>query len=299
MKVFVVIVTYNGLKWIDKCLSSVLKTNIIVVDNGSDDGTVQRIEESYKEVKLIESQENLGFGKANNIGIKYAIEKGAEYIFLLNQDAWVDENTIQTLVNRSLANNQFGMLSPVHLTGSGHKIDSSFYHCFNQKSNYEMLNSFFNKSDNKIIEISFVNAALWLLPVKHIKTVGGFDPIFSHYGEDVDYVSRIKHQGLKCGVVTNTFGYHDREYREFSRSRDFQQRKMRYLRLLKDVNNILCYNLINLFYHLVKQMLKDIGKLKVTWILQDILYTTKLILGIKKIIKTRKKSISRLTPYLN
>jgi Predicted glycosyltransferases len=103
MKVSVIIVSYNFEQWIDRCLGSLRRStfpvSVIVVDNGSKDHTTQIIERKYPEVHLIKTGVNLGFGKANNIGIRCAMERGADYFFLLNQDAWISEKTIKTLLD--------------------------------------------------------------------------------------------------------------------------------------------------------------------------------------------------------
>ena len=78
MKVLVIVVTYNALQWIDKCLVSLLNSTIpvdcIVIDNMSTDDTVKYIKESYQWVHLVVSEKNLGFGQGNNIGLQYAID---------------------------------------------------------------------------------------------------------------------------------------------------------------------------------------------------------------------------------
>lgn len=90
-KVYVIIATYNGKKWINSCFSSIYNStvplNTIVVDNGSTDGTQNIIREQFPKVNIIQSKTNIGFGQANNLGIKKAYDSGADYIFLLNQDA--------------------------------------------------------------------------------------------------------------------------------------------------------------------------------------------------------------------
>ena len=100
--VFVVIVTYNGAVWLDRNLSSLRHSDYpvttIAVDNNSTDASIE-ILEKYSEADVIKSGENLGFGKANNIGITKALEQGADYVFLLNQDAWIFPDTISSLEN--------------------------------------------------------------------------------------------------------------------------------------------------------------------------------------------------------
>jgi len=105
-KVCVLIVSYNFEQWIDKCIKSVLDSSIhaaiLVVDNYSIDSTCQILKKKYPEVTLIESKENAGFGKANNIGMEYIINNGFEYAFLLNQDAWIEKNTIEKLLEEAV-----------------------------------------------------------------------------------------------------------------------------------------------------------------------------------------------------
>ncbi len=78
-KVFVVVVTYNGVKWINTCLNSLKESSLlihtIVIDNGSTDGTQKIVRDTFTDVTLIQAEYNLGFGKANNIGIQEAIRK--------------------------------------------------------------------------------------------------------------------------------------------------------------------------------------------------------------------------------
>src|SRR6476469_8833405 len=119
VNIFTIIVTYNGSKWIDKCLGSVLNSTvpvrIIVVDNASSDDTPKKIRNGFPEVDLIESPFNSGVCKANNIGIKKAYDLGATHFFLLNQDAWVERDTIEKLVVHQRENREYAVLSPLHL----------------------------------------------------------------------------------------------------------------------------------------------------------------------------------------
>ena len=86
--VLVIVVTYNGRPWIERCLGSVYAdADLFVVDNDSGDGSADYVQAHFPEARLVRSADNLGFSKANNLGLRYAMEKGYRYVYLLNQDA--------------------------------------------------------------------------------------------------------------------------------------------------------------------------------------------------------------------
>lgn len=210
MKVLVIIVSYNFERWIDRCLGSLRSSehpvDTVVIDNASQDQTLRRIKKDYPEVRLIESKTNLGFGQANNIGMKMALEEGYTHVFLLNQDAWIDPNTIGTLVDLSQRHPSYGILSPVHLTGKGDKPDPGFGH-------YAELQTLQDLPSEEILQVPFVNAAFWMIPIHVLQKVGGFCPLFYHYGEDKDFVNRLHYHQYQVGYSPQVFGNHDREYR--------------------------------------------------------------------------------------
>lgn len=221
MKVVVVIVTYNPLQWLKKCLDSLLQSSIpvevYIIDNCSSDGSQEILKSYYPEVNFIQSSENLGFGKANNIGIKKAREKGADFVFLLNQDAWVEFDTIEKLIEAQKNEPQYGIISPMHLNGEGSALDFNFSNYIIPSQCKELYSDIYlNKVKQKTYEVKFVNAAGWLLSRKCIEKVGGFNPSFFHYGEDDNYVQRLHFHQLKVGVLPSTNLFHDREERNKS-----------------------------------------------------------------------------------
>ncbi|EOR94978.1 Glycosyl transferase, family 2 [Arcticibacter svalbardensis MN12-7] len=214
--VFVIIVTYNGTKWVEKCFdslkNSLLPLQIIVVDNQSTDNTVALICSDYPDVKVIQSQVNLGFGKANNIGIREALIQGADYVFLLNQDAWILPDTVAILVAAHKKQQEYFVLSPVHLDGTGEKLDLGFSTYISPYNCESMISDLILRKEpsEDIYTITFVNAAFWLISRHGIEQAGVFDPIFPHYGEDDDYMHRVIYHGGKTGVCPNSYGCHDR-----------------------------------------------------------------------------------------
>lgn len=266
-KTIVIIVTYNAGKWIQTCLTtlsySTINVNIIVIDNASKDDSVSIIQENFPDVELIINKRNLGFGKANNIGLKKAIEHDFDFILLLNQDAWVKPNTIELLINCLKKNKEYGILSPIHLNGKEDKLDELFYtHLTNSKYSREIITDFIQKDIKQLYEIEFVNAAFWLISKNCLINIGGFNPIFAHYGEDNEYLNRLKYHGYKIGIVTNSFCIHDREGRKDKLRERFQKNKIMYQVNVTDINipaitiqeQKKTYQL-NLIKHIIKQLI--------------------------------------------
>ena len=219
-KCAVIVVTYNGKKeWYDKCFQSLLSSSvpleIIVIDNKSSDDSVTYITNKFPQIKLIQNNENLGFAKANNIGFNIALNNGNDYFFLLNQDAWVEHNTIETLILTAEENKEFGILTPIHLTADKTSFDRGFRNAFNERSDtaYAYENLYLNKQP-VLYETREVAAAAWLITKKCLETVGGFDTIlFKHYGEDNNYAQRVHYHNMKMGIVPSVTICHDRAFR--------------------------------------------------------------------------------------
>jgi GT2 family glycosyltransferase len=207
-----VIVSYNALRWIDKCISSLLQSNIatqvVLIDNASTDGTVEYVREKFTSIKIFEQQKNLGFGQANNVGLKYALTQNAEFVFLLNQDAWIDSNTLEGLIEQAKRNSAYAILSPFHKTYDGQGTEFYFNDFVIKHYTPKLLNDLELRQLDTIYETEFVHAACWLLPIKTLTSVGGFDPLFFHYSEDNDYVQRVRKYGLKIGVIPQFNVYH-------------------------------------------------------------------------------------------
>lgn len=246
--VWVIIVTYNGERWIEKCLSSLRLSEaplkVVIVDNSSTDRTLQIVMDSYPECILIETGENLGFGRANNIGISKALAQGAEYIFLLNQDTWIEPNTLTVLTETYQRIADAGILSPIHLDGTGKKLDLNFLKYMQEEGTPNFLSDAVLNKLEGYYDTAFVNAAAWLLSRQCIQKVGGFDPVFPHYGEDIDYVKRVFHNGLRVGV-TNCYIYHDRIILNKKGKEDPNELNVKRLHIL---NLIILKNLSKPFY---------------------------------------------------
>jgi hypothetical protein len=119
-KIGVIVLSYNGKKDTLQTLESLLDSNIqgfrmeiVVVDNGSKDGTSEAIEnKTIPNVKLIRNAKNLGFTGGNNVGIRYCLKRGYDYIALINNDTIVDENLIRNILREHQSNKEYGAISP-------------------------------------------------------------------------------------------------------------------------------------------------------------------------------------------
>ncbi|AWH86889.1 glycosyltransferase family 2 protein [Flavobacterium album] len=230
-KVFVIIVTYNGARWIDKNIASLLASSyhvsIIAIDNNSTDDSVALLEK-YSQVQLVKSPDNLGFGKANNIGMKMALEQGADYFFLLNQDAWVFGGTVGSLVGKMEKDAAFGIMSPMHYSGDGIQFDKSFETYYSRKT----------KEQDGVAVVPFVNAAAWLVSKKCVEKVGFFEPLFGHYGEDRNYCDRVHYHKFLIGIDIHSKIVHDRVITR-NLNKDLTQSKYKILATLIDPNRSL------------------------------------------------------------
>lgn len=218
-RVIAIVVTYNGRKWIDKCLPSLLQNqhveSVIMVDNGSTDGTCEAARRHGSRVKVLESGCNLGFGKANNVGIEQALAAGVTHVFLLNQDAWIEPNGIDRMLACFSSSAGWGILCPLQLTGDGRTLDRFTFGCLPERLVSDLC---LGRPVAAVYPVSFMNAAAWLVSRATIEAIGVFDPVFPIYGEDDDYVRRLRRESIAMGLCPGVKVFHDRAERKPSRS---------------------------------------------------------------------------------
>lgn len=210
--VSIIIVNYNGLRDIKTCLSSVfdqsyLSFEVIVIDNGSSDSSVEFIENNYPQVKIIKNKKNLGFAKANNQGFDVSI---GEFIATLNNDTEVDKDWLRELVSAMMDDEDIGMcgsrimfykhrdiINSIGITVSvtGYAYDTAIGEPFSEKFSRKM-------------EIFCPSAAAALYRRKMIEEIGFFDEDFFAYYEDVDLAWRARLAGWKAVYVPTAVVYH-------------------------------------------------------------------------------------------
>ena len=300
--IYVIVVTYKGKQWNDKCFSSLqestIPVHIVVVDNtpGADDANY--IREHFPEIHIIKTAENLGFGRANNLGMRYALDHDCDYVFLLNQDTWlIDKDMFSKLVAISGSHPEYGILSPLHVKADENTLGMMLEYQTNNTSS-KMLTDLLKGKMDDVYATNFVNAAAWLLPRQTLEVVGGFDPIYQHYEEDDDYLNRVRYHGLKIGVCPSIRLVHDHQ----EMKNPFDEKKARYRHeqlLLVDMMNINKENSIGLqirYYFRKLPVLLFSGKwsaMRSMW--KDLMYIVNMR---KAILHSREQNIKKEASWL-
>ena len=205
-KVYIVLLNYNGFQDTIECVNSIKKTikrddySIIVVDNKSTDDSIRIMEkELKKDIILIKSDCNNGFSAGNNIGIQYALDNGADYVMLLNNDTIVEEDVLTPMLNFAKNNTKCGCIScRICYNNERNKIwyDGGFFNPLNCRAKHYR----FNKESSQIKginEATFITGCCMLIPTEVINKVGLMDERYFLYVEDTEYCLRIRKHEYK------------------------------------------------------------------------------------------------------
>ena len=198
MDISIIIVNYNTAHFLEACIDSILDQKnadyeIIVVDNGSTDNSFEVLAEYEEKITLIKNNENLGFGKANNIGAKVA--KG-NYLFLLNQDTeFTSDQDLKKITDFVKTNKQYGLVS-THITEMKTKRETK------PRISYPGEKIVRETITGLPGDIAWVLGAVMILPKEVYAQINGFDEDFFLYGEDIDICLRVRKAGYAIGYFS-------------------------------------------------------------------------------------------------
>ena len=202
----IIIVTHNHKEYLEKCLDSIPpNVEVIVVDNISTDGTQQIIVEKYPHVKLIKSQDNLGYGKGVNLGVK---NTDKEYIVILNPDTWFKPESIIELI-KPLENDKNIVTTPKTLLYDESKINTCGN--VNQFTGLGFARGLgeeitkFNENEH----ISGLSGVCFAIERENFLKIGGFDESIFLYMEDTELSWKINANNLKILYISEAIIYHD------------------------------------------------------------------------------------------
>lgn len=213
---WVVIPTYNRVDDLLACLASlleagILQNQIVVVDNYSQDDTVEQMRHLYPEVHLITLDENIGAARASNHGFDYVLKQGAELVLRLDSDTVVDKAFTLPLLKAVEENPQAGVLSPkIYYFNPPDEI--WFAGISQHKWHFGGIKGHRHKKDaldnSRLRETDYTWGAAMLIKREVLHETGGFDPDFFIYYEEVDFCLRVKELGYKLLFVPDSFVWH-------------------------------------------------------------------------------------------
>jgi GT2 family glycosyltransferase len=215
-KVSIIIVNWNGKKYLEHCLNSVYNQaypnyEVIFVDNGSSDGSVEYVEANFPQAKIKRLDQNYGFAEANNVGIEEAFKDSAvKYIATLNNDTEVDSFWLGELVKVIEMHEDVGSVAPKILLYHDHKlldcVGICIYRDCNAKNRGRLEED--NKQYDSLEEVFGPTAAAALYRREMIQKIGLFDEDYFAYYEDVDLAWKARLAGWKCLYVPQSLVYH-------------------------------------------------------------------------------------------
>jgi GT2 family glycosyltransferase len=220
-RVVIIVLNWNGLADTLGCLESLARLDyadqvgayeVVVVDNGSTDGSVQAIQAHFPRVPLIENGENLGYAGGNNVGLRYGLRQGADYALLLNNDTEVAPDFLRRLVDAAQADPQVSVAGPTIcyydqpeiIWSAGGAIDW-------RRGRTRMVG--LNERDvgqfgNEPREVDFISGCAMLVRRVILEQVGLLDERFFAYYEEVEWCVRVRQAGSKIVHVPQARLWH-------------------------------------------------------------------------------------------
>jgi GT2 family glycosyltransferase len=209
--VYVLLLNWNSWEYTTECLASLQNLEygnwkVLVIDNGSTDGSPQRIREHFAETEVLELGANLGFARGNNAGIPLALQRGADYVWLLNNDATADPAALRAMVEKAeedprvgaVGSAIYGMSNPERLQawGGGH------------------INFWLGRGRHFLKPVAdekldFITGASLLLKQDVLESIGLLDEGFFLYWEDSDYCFRMRRAGWRLAVAADSKVWHE------------------------------------------------------------------------------------------
>jgi GT2 family glycosyltransferase len=213
---YINILNWNGYADTIACVEScnaLQYTNfrVLIIDNGSTDGSERILRERFPDLEFIQTGTNLGFAGGNNIGIKYALNKGADFIWLLNNDTIVDPKALSELVNFAQHRDDIGIVGskiyyydhPDIIWFAGGRLQR----CTGTSAHIGHLDKDEGRF-SEIVEVAYITGCSLLIKREVIDNVGLMDERFFLYFEEIDWNQRVKERGYSILYVPTSIIWH-------------------------------------------------------------------------------------------
>lgn len=204
-RVYVITLNWNGKDDTIECIESLKKVNylnlkIVVVDNGSKDGSVAALRAKYPDLIIIENGTNLGYAKGFNTGMRHALQQGADYFLILNNDTVIDPGAVGALVNVAEQNPKTGFVSgKVYFHNEPNRLQT----VGRARHPILMVNELIGHKEidvgqyDEARECDFIDDVFLLVRRAVFEEVGGYDPTFFLMYEETDWCARVRRAGFK------------------------------------------------------------------------------------------------------
>jgi GT2 family glycosyltransferase len=247
--VYIIILSYNGSRWLEACISSVLATEypnfqIILVDNSSIDKSVELVRGKYPQVTVILNNRNNGFSEGNNVGIRAALSAGADYVVLLNQDTKVTPRWLEELISVGEDDERIGILGSVQLN-----YDDEEFNSWTLTAMRENIGELKHPT-RRSMPVEWVEGACFAIKRQVLEKIGLLDPIYFAFYEEIDFCRRASYHGFSVALVTRSRIHHFRggswrENRKIERERNYRCDRSQFIYNMTDPRRSLPGNLLS------------------------------------------------------
>lgn len=216
-QVAIVILNWNGKEDTLECLESVARIDypnfeVIVVDNGSKDDSVVSIRKRFPEISIVETGRNMGYAGGNNVGIREAVGRGAEYVLVLNNDTVVNPMIVTHLVLAGEVLGNVGMLG-VKVYSQDDPLRIQYAGALEDRENARFIYRGTGQLDDgvsyeQIIETPYVYGAAFLVSAKAVADVGLLDERYYLCHEETEWCNRMRKKGYGIYFVPQAIAWH-------------------------------------------------------------------------------------------
>jgi GT2 family glycosyltransferase len=216
--VYVVVLNWNNAPDTIECLGSLLKSDYqsfvpLVVDNGSTNGSVEKIRAEFPTVAIVELDENLGYAAGNNVGIRHALTQAADYVMVLNNDTYVAPSMLSELINFAQSKQNVGMLGPkmycADLNDTLFAAGSFIEWRKGRTYNRGMFQQASDVTDSVAPEpVDYITGCGVLVSKEFVESAGDLDPVYFLNYEDVDWGFKAWRYGFEVWYVPEAIMWH-------------------------------------------------------------------------------------------
>ena len=217
-KVYIIILNFNSYKDTIECIRSLENISysnyeIIIVDNNSMDNSVKEISNNCPNYKLLLSLENLGYASGNNIGIKYALEQGAEYVCILNNDVIVKEDFLEPLIETFNTDRTIGMVGPCICEYSDRntvQAMGAYINLYRGLAMGQYEGQYYNQIDKRFIQVDYLGGACFVVKAEVFKTISLLPENYFLFYEETEFCLRARKSEYKLVCISDSRVYHKR-----------------------------------------------------------------------------------------